>query len=96
MANTEAKTAFLHGCSIRKDGRRDSFWTREVPAKDAPLPHHIAGLSWTATGYGAAIPSRLMVKFNGRWRRVYVAQYGNAGTAYIKTALDESITVQEA
>ena len=24
-----------------------------------------------------------MVKFEGKWRRVYVCQYSNAGTAYI-------------
>jgi hypothetical protein len=37
----------------------------------------------TQSGYGAAMPSDHMVKYNGRWRRVYVANHGNAGTAYI-------------
>lgn len=40
--------------------------------------------------YGRKIPTRYMVKYNsGRkyeashWRRVYIMQYGNAGSAYI-------------
>lgn len=48
-----------------------------------PLPHHTAGLSYTATGYGAKIPTPHMVLYDGRWRRVYVAQYSNAGSAYV-------------
>lgn len=85
--------AYLHGCSIRKDGRRDSFWTLEVEAKESPLPHHKLGLSFTASGYGSKIPTDKMVKYNGRWRRVYVRIFGNSGTAYITTGPDESITV---
>jgi hypothetical protein len=41
------------------------------------------GLSYTASGYGAKIPSARMVYIDGRWRRVYVTQYGNAGSAWI-------------
>lgn len=74
---------FLHGRSFRADGTADSMWAAEVPCKDAPMPHHVAGLTWTATGYGRRIPSRKMVFFNGRWRRVYVCQFSNSGTAYI-------------
>ena len=59
------------------------------------MHHHLHNLTWTATGYGAAIPSRQMVRFNGRWRRVYVRIYSNSGTAYIRTGKGESITVQE-
>lgn len=90
------KTVILHGHNNRPDGTRDGFWTREVPAKDAPMRHHVAGLTWTASGYGSAIPSRLMVKFNGRWRRVYVRIFSNVGTAYIKTGPEETITVEDA
>ena len=43
-----------------------------------------------ATGYGKKIPTRYMVKYesgkryeNSRWRRVYMMQFGNAGSAYI-------------
>jgi hypothetical protein len=37
----------------------------------------------TATGYGSKLPTRYMVQYAGRWHRVYMAQWGNAGTAYI-------------
>lgn len=38
------------------------------------------------SGYGRRIPTGLRIKLdNGRWYRVYVAQYGNIGTAYIRT-----------
>lgn len=76
-------TLFLHGRTFRADGSADSMWTKEVPTKDAPMPHHVRGLTWTATGYGLRIPSRTMVFFNGRWRRVYICRYSNVGTAYI-------------
>ena len=89
------KTHYLHGHSERADGTKDSFWTAEVESKDAPMRHHLAGLSWTATGYGSAIPSRTMVKHNGRWRRVYVCIFGNSGTAYIKAPAGQTIIVKD-
>jgi hypothetical protein len=37
-----------------------------------------------AQGYGLKIPtSRLVQLFDKRWRRVYVCQISNAGTAYV-------------
>jgi hypothetical protein len=36
-----------------------------------------------ASGYGRRIPTQYMVKYAGRWRRVYCYQFSNAGTAYI-------------
>lgn len=49
-----------------------------VPVKvtDAPRYH-------TQSGYGLKLPSRYMVKWAGRWRRVYICQISNAGSAYI-------------
>ena len=41
------------------------------------------GLSYTASGYGAKIPSSRMVRVGKRWHRVYVTCYSNAGTAWI-------------
>lgn len=38
---------------------------------------------FTLSGYGAKIPTRYMVQFGARWRRVYAACYGNAATLYI-------------
>jgi hypothetical protein len=39
----------------------------------------------TVTGYGGAIPTRYMIRYASRWQRVKVMQYGNAGSAYIRT-----------
>jgi hypothetical protein len=59
------------------------FRTVEAEWKESPIWWHDFGLSYTASGYGRRIPSPYMVRHNGRWRRVYVCQYGNVGTAYI-------------
>ena len=77
------KTAFLHGSTRRPDGDTDTYWTREVPVMEKPLWWQEKGLSYTASGYGARIPTSTMVLFNGKWRRVYGRQYSNGGTAYI-------------
>lgn len=37
----------------------------------------------TATGYGPKLPIDFMVKVGTRWYRVYVVNYGNAGSAYV-------------
>lgn len=55
------------------------FQTVKVPARRTDFP--LSGR--TVTGYGARIPTQYMVRWEGRWRRVYAACYGNAGTAYI-------------
>ena len=55
----------------------------EVESKQSPLWWQTAGLSFTASGYGKRIPTRTMVRYQGKWRRVYVYCFSNAGTAYI-------------
>ena len=60
----------------------------KIEHKDAPLWWHKLGLSYTASGYGRRIPSRTMVRWRGRWRRVYVCTYSNASTAYITAGKD--------
>ena len=87
--------AYLHGSHIRPNGDRDTFWIQSVEARESSLWWQDRGLSFTATGYGSRIPTRYMVKFNGRWRRVYCRQYSNAGTLYIGklSPLGENITV---
>ncbi len=50
----------------------------DLPAKVTKMPRY-----YSATGYGARIPTQYMVRQGARWRRVYVAQFSNAGTAYI-------------
>jgi len=37
----------------------------------------------TGSGYGNRLPTRYMVQFAGRWRRVYAACFGNSATLYI-------------
>lgn len=37
----------------------------------------------TASGYGAKIPTRFRIRYLGRWRRVYMMQYANSGSAYV-------------
>jgi len=49
----------------------------------APLWWHERGLSQTASGYGRKLTSPYKVPYGGRLYRVYMTQYGNAGTAYI-------------
>lgn len=53
--------------------------TVEVACKESCRP--IKGR--TTTGYGSAMPTDYLVFWANRWRRVYVANYGNMGTAYI-------------
>lgn len=58
--------------------------TDDIPLIDAPLPHHDRGLQYTASGYGAKIPTRYKVRLNGRLYRVYATCYGNAASNWIK------------
>ena len=48
-----------------------------------PLPHHKAGLSYTATGYGRKIPTPHCIYLEGRRYRIYCRIFSNIGTAYI-------------
>ena len=80
--------AYLKTCNIRPDGTRDSFLTQSVPVKHAPMAHHLAGLTWTASGYGARIPMPYMVQVFGKWRRVYCRIYSNIGTLFIGRKYD--------
>lgn len=57
--------------------------TIKVEHREKPLWFHEKGLMETATGYGLKLTSPLQVKWNGRWRRVYVCCISNSGTAYI-------------
>ena len=74
-------------------GTSGPFRTESVPVKIEELPWQKAGLTWTATGYGQKIPTRYMVQFNGRWRRVYAFQISNAGTLFIGKNLRSGIVV---
>lgn len=91
------ETTYLHGVHFRADGTADTFWALSVPVKDSPLWWQTAGRSFTASGYGSRIPTRKMVFFNGRWRRVYCRVYSNSGTCFIGklSATGERIIVRD-
>lgn len=65
----------------------------EVPIKVKMMPHHKMGLSWTATGYGARIPTVYMVQLHGKWRRVYAICYSNTSTLFIGKRYDQTAMV---
>lgn len=67
--------------------------TVNVPVREVPLPHHLRGLSYTATGYGSRIPTVYQVQWQRRWRRVYAACYSNVASTYIGKAGDWLATV---
>jgi hypothetical protein len=56
--------------------RTDFASTSDVRITDTPHNR-------SATGYGSKIPTRYMLEYGGRWRRVYMMQYGNSGSAYV-------------
>jgi hypothetical protein len=86
--------AYLQTCNTNPDGNRDSFLTQSVPVKRAPMAHHLAGLSWTATGYGRRIPTEYMVQVSGKWRRVYCRIYSNIGTLFIGRRISDGFIIQ--
>lgn len=68
------------------------FWQNGMPTGESLLcplsvterPKHKA----SASGYGGKIPTEYLIKYKGRWRRVYAACYSNCGTLYIGTLGD--------
>lgn len=68
--------------------------TERVEIRESILPWQAAGLTWTASGYGARIPTEYMVKYLGRWRRVYCCIYSNSGCLFIGKSLKYGISVQ--
>ena len=70
-------------------GEFDSYRTQSVPVRETTTPRK----GQTQTGYGKHIPTPYEIKWNGRWRRVKVAVFSNAGTAFIGDTLDVCLTV---
>ena len=50
---------------------------------EEPLPHPKMGRQYTATGYGAKIPTEKMAIILGRSYRVYSMIFSNIGTNYV-------------
>ena len=81
--------AYVKTKSRRPDGSYDSYQTYSVDVK-------VTGRPWkgrTASGYGSAMPTEYMVRWNNRWQRVKVICYANSGTAYIGSEFDPQLTV---
>lgn len=72
-------TAFLEFSGAALGKLAGPFQTIRVEMRETDAPRSGA----TVSGYGAALPTRYMVKWAGRWRRVRAACYGNAATLYI-------------
>jgi hypothetical protein len=57
----------------------------------SPLDVRDDGARWTGVngyGYGSRIRTSYTVRWNGRWRRVYVCQWGATGAYYINVKGD--------
>lgn len=65
----------------------------QLQLKESLLPWQKLGLSYTATGYGAKIPTRFKIYVNNRWYRIYTCIFSNVGTNYI-IMQDEHIIVE--
>lgn len=61
-----------HSTYLNSDAIQDFRETPYVPRKGR-----------TICGYGGALPTVYMIKVANRWYRIRVAQWANAGTAYI-------------
>jgi hypothetical protein len=56
---------------------------QDVHIKQDLLGWQKRGLSWTASGYGAKIPTEWKIMHNRKWKRVYCAIFSNCGTLYV-------------
>lgn len=91
--NTKSPKRLAPPVGQRNSWDYECYLSVEVEVRVAELEWQKQGLLYSATGYGARIPTRYMVKYMGRWRRVYLCQYSNSGTAYIGPAYDPCLTV---
>jgi hypothetical protein len=83
------KIAYLHF----RASNAGPFQTVSVPVREKLLWWQARGLQYTSSGYGSRIPSRYLVQWAGRWRRVYVTQWSNAGSAWVRIG-GEKVSVQ--
>lgn len=78
---------------FRPDGSSDCFLTTSCDVRVKPLWWQDAGLTFTASGYGRRIPTRYMIRIDGKWRRVYCIIFSNCGTLFIGKIYDGSAIV---
>ena len=73
------------------NGSIDHMKPIELESKENPLWWQEHGLMFTTSGYGSRIPTHHMVRYHGKWRRVYCCIYSNIGTCYIGKLSDNLI-----
>lgn len=73
---------FASNVTFRADGGMvtEPRSSERVECKEATAP--LSGN--TFSGYGSRIPTGYMIKWRGKWRRVYVRCFSNSGTTYIR------------
>jgi hypothetical protein len=71
-------------------------YLNDLEHKEVLLPHHVAGLQYTRSGYGSKVPTTHMVKLPGgkRWRRVYCCIWSNSGTCYVPDKAGNWVTIR--
>jgi hypothetical protein len=60
-------------------------YTDNTLVTNIAVPRMPVSRSRTVSGYGGMIATHHMIKYAGRWHRVYAMVYGNSGSLYIKT-----------
>lgn len=66
---------------------------KELPVFSRPLWWQERGLTKTASGYGTKIPTKNVIRYDNRFRRIYVDIFGNIGHSYF-ILKGEKITVR--
>lgn len=83
--NTTQRTAYLHFGGPFTAEQPAPRLTIQTEVIEKPLAWQLRGLMYTATGYGARIPTPYMVKHEGRLKRVYCRIYSNSGVCFIES-----------
>lgn len=73
------------------------FLKMEIGGELFGVPAKIKEIDSIPTGmwYGSRRPTRYMVKYKNRWRRVYCCIYSNVGTCFIGKSLRDGIIVED-
>lgn len=71
--------AYLHFGGAACGAPRGPMQTIGVELRETTAPRS----GQTVSGYGAKLPTPYLVKWAGKWRRVYAACYGNSASHYI-------------
>lgn len=73
----ETKKHYLHGCCVRADGSKDSFWTKEVEVRFEPARRE----RMRRVNGGLVEQTPFKVLHNKKWVRVW--KFVKSGTQFI-------------